>query len=233
MNIFVYSDESGVLDKAHNKYFVFGGLVFLSGEEKDIAARKYIAAERVIRERNGYGRDVEIKASVISAKEKSKLYRSLNSSYKFGVIVHQERVLNTIMQNKKSKQRFLDYVFKIGVKRCFQELIDRGVIQQEEVENIYFSVDEHSTSTNGLYELRESLEEEFKNGMFSANFTRFFPPIFPSVKSVTLRFCNSASVTLVRAADIVANKVYHNAISNNFENRFDGETDKLFISNLP
>ena len=27
MNIFVYSDESGVLDKAHNDIFAFGGLV--------------------------------------------------------------------------------------------------------------------------------------------------------------------------------------------------------------
>ena len=46
MNIFVYSDESGVLDKAHNDIFVFGGIVFLSKDERDIAARKYSAAER-------------------------------------------------------------------------------------------------------------------------------------------------------------------------------------------
>lgn len=60
MNIFVYSDESGVLDKAHNEIFAFGGLVFLSKDEKDIASRKYHAAERCVRKHGGYW-DMEIR----------------------------------------------------------------------------------------------------------------------------------------------------------------------------
>lgn len=36
MNIYVYSDESGVFDKAHNDYFVFGGLILLGTEERDV-----------------------------------------------------------------------------------------------------------------------------------------------------------------------------------------------------
>lgn len=28
MNIYIYSDESGVLDKVHNKFFAFAGLFF-------------------------------------------------------------------------------------------------------------------------------------------------------------------------------------------------------------
>ena len=35
MNIFVYSDESGVFDVAHNDFYVFGGILFLSKNEKD------------------------------------------------------------------------------------------------------------------------------------------------------------------------------------------------------
>lgn len=163
MNIFVYSDESGVLDKAHNDIFAFGGLVFLSKDEKDIASRKYHAAERIVRNSGDYG-NVEIKASTIIAKEKRKLYRSLNGFYKFGVVVDQQTVQDEIMKDKKSKQRYLDYVFKIGVKRLLEELIRRGRVDQEAVENMYFFADEHSTSTNGFYELRESLEEEFKSG---------------------------------------------------------------------
>lgn len=34
MNIYVYSDESGVFDKEHNEYFVFGGLILLEQETK-------------------------------------------------------------------------------------------------------------------------------------------------------------------------------------------------------
>lgn len=37
MNLYIYSDESGVFDNKHEKYFVFGGLIFLSKFEKDNA----------------------------------------------------------------------------------------------------------------------------------------------------------------------------------------------------
>lgn len=48
INIFVYSDESGVLDKVHNDFYVFGGLVFLSRETRDNYSRIYAAAENNI-----------------------------------------------------------------------------------------------------------------------------------------------------------------------------------------
>lgn len=233
MNIFVYSDESGVLDKAHNDIFVFGGIVFLSKEEKEIASRKYSAAERVIRESGAYSDHAEIKAANIKPKEKRKLYRSLNGFYKFAIIVNQKQVLDSIMQDKKSKQRYLDFVFKIGVKRLLEELIRRNVIDPTEVQNIFFYVDEHSTSTNGLYELRESLEEEFKRGMYSRNFLHYFPPLFPNIQRVELRFCNSEKVRLIRAADIIANRVFHDATGGNMENPFDGDQNKLYLSTHP
>ncbi len=233
MNIFVYSDESGVLDKVHNDVFVFGGLVFLSKEEKEIASRKYSAAERVIREHGGYQKGTEIKAATITAKEKGKLYRSLNGFYKFAIVVKQKQVLDSIMQDKKSKQRYLDFVFKIGVKRLLVELTRRKVIDPKEVKNMFFYADEHSTSTNGLYELRESLEEEFKRGMFSRDFTYHFPPLFPNIQSVELNFCNSEKVRLIRAADIIANRVFHKAMNGDTKNPFDNESNKLYLSTHP
>lgn len=229
MNLFVYSDESGVLDKLHNDVFVFGGLVFLSKEERDIAARKYSAAEHALRSSGQYGKSTELKAATIRATDKRKLYRSLNGYYKFGVIVDQKRVLDEIMQDKKSKQRYLDFVFKIGVKRLFEALIEHGVLEPASVQNIYFFADEHSTSTNGLYELRESLEEEFKRGIFSKDFLTFYPPIFPNIESVYLQFCNSERVRLVRAADIVANRIFHDAINGRTDNPFGIDGNKLHI----
>lgn len=233
MNLYVYSDESGVLDKVHNDVFVFGGLVFLSQEEKEKAARKYSAAERVIRRSGKYETDTELKASTLRAAEKRKLYQMLHEFYKFGIIVNQKELLDSIMLDKKSKQRYLDFAFKIAVKRLLEELIKRKVIDPNEVQHLYFFADEHSTSTNGLYELRESLEEEFKRGMYSRNFTRFFPPIFPNIKSVELRFCNSSSTRLIRAADIVANRIFHEAIGGRWENPFDNQKNKLFLSVHP
>ena len=233
MNIFVYSDESGVMDKVHNKYFVFGGLVFLSREEKEAASRRYIAAEKNIRKGGSYDRSCELKASTIAAGEKRKLYRLLNDYYKFGIVIEQEFILDSIMSNKKSKQRYLDFAYKIGVKRLLQALISENVINPEEVKNIYFYVDEHTTATNGVYELRESLEEEFKNGIHNWNFSAFYPPIFPEMDSVQLNFCNSETVTLVRAADIVANRIYHDVLSGMQFSPFDPLENKLLVTYLP
>ena len=49
MDLYIYSDESGVFDREHNDFYVFGGVIFLGKEERDIASRKYIAAENVAR----------------------------------------------------------------------------------------------------------------------------------------------------------------------------------------
>lgn len=86
MNIYVYSDESGVFDKEHNDYFVFGGLILLGTEEKENWARKYSSVEKTLRTNKGVADDYELKATQITNKEKGKLFRSLNGCHKFGVV---------------------------------------------------------------------------------------------------------------------------------------------------
>ena len=99
MNIFVYSDESGVMDKKHNKYFVFGGVVFLSKEEKDNASHQYVAAEKNIR-KGGQYKCQEIKASTIRARDKRKLYRLMKDNYRFAVVVDQTSVYKGYKRDK-------------------------------------------------------------------------------------------------------------------------------------
>ncbi len=214
MNIYIYSDESGVLDKKHNDFFVFGGVIFLSKKNKDDQLRKYLHAEQIIRQRMGFNDKEEVKATKISNTDKSKLFRSLNNVYKFGVVVRQKRLLDRIFDSKKSKQRYLDFVYKIAVKKAFQDLINRSLIEPSAVEGLCFFVDEHTTATDGKYELREGLEQELKIGTFNYSYDRFFEPIFPYLKKLELSFCNSESQPLVRAADIVANRLYYSARSN-------------------
>ena len=78
-----------------------------------------------------------------------------------------------------------------------------------DVENIYFYVDEHATATNGLYELNQCLEQELIFGTFNFNYDAYYPPLFPKAKSVVVQFCNSSKTLLVRAADIIANRLYN------------------------
>ena len=230
MDIYVYSDESGVFDKKHNEYFVFGGLLFLGNDERNECSHMYSAAEKVIREMEHFDRTRELKAAFVSNNAKGKLYRSLNRFHKIGVIIRQQRVLDRIFTNKKDKQRYLDYAFKIGLKRKLQALITSGAIDPREVRDIYVFVDEHSTATNGCYELKEALEAEFKNGTYNFNYSTQFPPLFPHMNEVCLFFKDSSSTLLVRAADIVANRIYHRARQGIEAGEHE---NKLFITWLP
>lgn len=217
MDIFVYSDESGVFDKAHNDIFVFGGLILLGSAEKEKWCRLYSKAEHDLRSRLKVSSGTELKASFISNADKGKMFRSLNNCHKFSVTIYEQRVLERIFLSKKDKQRYLDFAYKIAVKRAFESLICDGSICPEDVNSIFFNVDEHTTATNGRYELSQALEQEFKLGTYNYNYAKFYPPIFPNIRSVNVNYCNSAKQLLVRAADIVANHVYHLSVCGNYE----------------
>lgn len=54
-------------------------------------------------------------------------------------------------------------------------------------------------------------------GTFNYHYSVFYEPIFPDLKSLSLEYCNSEKKRLVRAADIIANRVYYLAVSNQLE----------------
>ncbi|MCM1258955.1 MAG: hypothetical protein NC307_14040 [Roseburia sp.] len=141
-------------------------MIFLGKEDKDAYNRKYLTAEKAIRY-GKYSHDEELKACKISNKEKGKLYRSLNQVIRFGIVINQKNVLDRIFMSKKDKQRYLDYAYKVGLKKALQRLIKEGRINPDEIETIHIYNDEHSTATNGCYELREGLEQEFKLGTYN------------------------------------------------------------------
>ncbi len=215
MNLFVYGDESGVFDRAHNDVFVFGGLVFLDKKSRDIEYRKFISAEKKIAPQYG-GKiaDGELKAARIKNKHKANLFRSTNGCIRYAFIIDQQRVVEQLFDDKKSKQRYLDYVYKVGLKRVFGRLVNGSRIDPSEVDNLYIRFDEHTTATNGRYELREGIEAEFKRGTFNYGYNMFHPPIFPAMKGgVSLDFRDSKNDALIRASDIIANQVYYHETS--------------------
>ncbi|MDR2976167.1 MAG: DUF3800 domain-containing protein [Streptococcaceae bacterium] len=224
MNLYIYSDESGVLDKVHNDYFVFGWIILLDKKDRHDANMLYLNAEKAIS--NKY--KGELKASLVTNKDKGKLFRSLNHFSKGGLVIHQKNVLDSVFGDKKTKQRFLDFVYKIGVKRHLQNLIESKVIEPFDIKEIFFYNDEHTTATNGLYELREGLLQEFKYGTHNWNYGTFYQPIFPKLSDVHLSYCASDKVRLVRSADIVANRIYNRAVSGNLTEI----SEKVFINNF-
>ncbi len=228
MNLFIYSDESGVFDKVHNDYYVYAGLIILDKDQRIEISNKYVAAENCIK--NSYSGE-ELKAANISNKDKNKLFRSLNSFHKFAVIIKQNKILDEIFKSKKDKQRYLDYAYKIGVKNALKCMENQGIISFNEIDNMYFYVDEHTTATNGRYELKESLECEFKNGTFNHKYSHYYPPIIPKLRTLDVQFCDSKTTRLIRCADIIANKVYYLVCSNNEVSL--NSIDNLYIKYLP
>ena len=147
---------------------------------------------------------------------------SLNNCIKFGAVIIQNKVSEHIFNNKKTKQRYLDYVYKIALKRTFEQLITQSIINPNDVNNIYVYTDEHTTANDGRYELHEALEIEFKIGTTNYVYMTYFPPIFKNIKNVDVKFLNSSSVTLIRAADIVANNIFYKATKSFIVNLCDG-----------
>jgi len=209
VNIFVYTDESGVFDKKHEEIYIFGGVIFLDANSKDKAGRKYIGAEKRLRKAHQKYAKGELKACKLSNKHKSSLFRSLNREITFSIVIKQTNVLDRIFDDKKSKQRYLDYAYKIGLKRAFEQLINSKIIKSEEVERLYIFNDEHTTATNGYYELKEALEAEFKTGTYNHNWNKFYPPIFENLQGIKLKYCNSSKKVHIRMADIIANQAYY------------------------
>ncbi len=230
MELFIYSDESGVFDYKHNDYFVFGGLICFETKQRDTFQRKYIHVERALRNSKYKGKNIELKASNITNAEKGKFYRSLNNVYKFCVLIKQKSLMSEVFEHPKHKQRYLDFAYKMVLKKCLKCLIDNQIIDPLKITNIHVFVDEHVTATDGKYELRENLLNEFKYGTFNHGYDHYFEPIIPKLQNVFVSFCDSSKTTLVRAADIVANHCYHNALDNNglIKNE-----DNMFVLYLP
>ena len=147
---------------------------------------------------------------------------------RFGIVINQRNVLERIFFSKKDKQRYLDYAYKIGLKKALIRLINEGKIKPEEINTVHIYNDEHSTATNGRYELREGLEQEFKLGTYNLKYDKYFPPLFEKMSGIELQFCNSSTTTLIRAADIVANRIFYMALNRELE-RLEG----IYLSTLP
>ena len=228
MKIFIYADESGVFDVKHYDYYVFAWVLCL-GKEAENTARKYLAIEKNLKEKDTYSGLDELKAFNLWPNHKMQLYRSLNSVYRGSVVIDQNRVNKNIFAVKKTKQRFLDYAFKRGVKEHLMKLVANGDLRDVDVKHLRFALDEHTTATNGKYELKEALIEELKHGTFNYTYQCFFKPPFPGIESLNLKYCDSRSKTLIRAADIVANVTLHNAMKDSL----DKLEDRQFIMRLP
>lgn len=192
-----------------------------------MASRMYSRAEKAIRSQ--YPKGTELKAVYLAHKHRGDLFRSTNRMIRYAIVIEQKRVHDGTFSHKKTSQRYLDYVYKVGLKRAFEKLMRDGVISADEVRDVIVYFDQHLTATDGLYELREGMEQEFKHGTMNVRCNTFHKPIFPNMGSLELMYKDSRSSLLIRASDIVANRAFNYAKSGNIL----GFMDKAIVVKFP
>lgn len=213
VKVYVFADESGTFDVDHNTFFTYGGVVILSKDAYDYSIRKYLGFESSLRENNeSYKVLDEIKASNMTLRDRKRAFKLINDKriVKFCIVINQKKLQKEIFNSKQSKQRFLDYALKRGIKEGINTLIYRNGIKYTDIDNVQVIVDEHSTSTNGRYDLYESIVSELIDGTFNFNYQRFYPAILRhlSRSNLKLQYLDSKNHALIRLSDVIANWAY-------------------------
>ncbi|VWL85601.1 DUF3800 domain-containing protein [Oceanivirga miroungae] len=230
MNLYIYSDESGVFDKKTNDFFVFAGILFTSRDDRNKLKSKYLTLEKSIKYDKEISPKEELKASNLANKTKKRLYSYLKDVIKFSVIIDLRKLYD--YKGKDNKQRYLDYAFKIGLKRTLKKLEKNNILKLNEIERIFIECDEHTIATSGIYDLRDTIYNEFKYGVVNFNHNAQYGAIIPDLVDVEVKYLDSKNNALIRCADIVSNFVYTSYRDFNIA-RIEKLNNEVYIELLP
>lgn len=202
--IYMYFDDSGVFHKKE-RYFVYGGYVFFSKEERDKARREYRTLSDKIKAKLECD---EVKSYGLKAKHKRSLNNVMKKYESLSVCINIRDIKEYILADKRSIHRFKDYALKRCIKAKFIQLIRDGLVNPDEDIHLIVNVDEQPTSTDGFYDLRSSIKEELRYGVGNFNYAVFHPPILNGDFEVDVYFRDSKNDYLIQAADILANSIW-------------------------
>ena len=214
MDIYVFSDESGVFDCKHHEWFVYAGIIVVGKYEMDSLARRYIAIEKNLRKNPKYRTVPELKGAFLDDKSRRKLLTVFSDTMKFAVAIRQRKLdYARVFSNTKSKQDYLDFSYRIVLRRAFEDMIARGSLFPEDEFNLLINEDNRLVTADSLHHKEEMILKEFREGAYKSRFGMCCPPLFPNIQKVKIALRNSEGSTLIRGADIIANTVYTSAFN--------------------
>ena len=114
----------------HNDFFIFAELIFLDAQENgaDIKTISFDGKETK-KEKRKYKTLPELKSTLLDHEDRRTLFRVTESCSRFCVIVKLSHLdSKSVFADKKSKQRYLDYAFKRGLKHAITCMVERGSI---------------------------------------------------------------------------------------------------------
>lgn len=205
--IYFFFDDSGVFHRNEpSGFFVYAGFVFTSRGELDAAKRKYICANKELKK--ALGVNYELKAAVLKNKHKRALFNSVSEYESLSACVELNRIYDYIIDNKKSRCRYKDYVLKLCVKRKLEDLIQTGAVKKDDDVHLFIYIDEQLTATDGYYDLRDSIQEELQHGIVNFNYGVVHEKVFTGQVTVSIPYCESKNNYLIQASDILANRIW-------------------------
>lgn len=209
-----FFDDSGVLHKNEpSGFFVYAGYVFTDRAQLDVAKRKYIHANKLIKEATK--RYDELKAARLETKYKRSLFNSVKEYPMLSLVVDISKVYDHILSDKKSICRYKDYVLKRCIKQKLLDLIAEKILDPNESITITIYIDEQLTATNGYYSLRDSIMEELQYGIVNFDYGVRHSNVFNGNVSVYIHYCDSSKNYLIQASDILANRLWTSFRTNN------------------
>lgn len=212
--VIFFFDDSGVLHKNElSGYFVYAGYVFTNRNELDSAKRKYIHANKMLK--NALCVSTELKVSNLVPKHKRSLYNSVKDYRSVAAVVEISRLYDYVIENKKSICRYKDYILKRCIKNELELMITDGILSKNEDITISIYIDEQLTATNGYYDLRDSIKEELKHGIINFNYGISYPNVFDANVEVIIHYCDSSTNYMIQASDILANRIWTSYRINN------------------
>ena len=220
--IYINLDDSGKLSKKEN-VCVYGGIVFLSKEEKD----KFITQYRSIvndtkcryckqdKNNNCDNKCPELKSSNLKPQHKRRIMNYIKKYYTIGCIIENHQIFDYIMNETASKGRYLDYALRRLIKSVIKDLIKNKKINPNLPVKLIINIDEQSTKSNGYYDLKEGIKEELLHGIYNFNYNTKYNPILFNSLEIKLTYQHSDRSYVVQAADLIAGTIRHKFIDNN------------------
>lgn len=214
-DIYFFIDDSGVLDYAKNeKFFLYCGYMIIGNKSKDNLLRKYNSIRDEIALQ--YSNEHEIKGRIFDKtigkelRDQLRLYKVMKSPFCYSLIleIKNQSVYDKILADKKSKTRYKNFALKMMIKSALKKALKDGAIEDDEL-HIKILIDEEGQSTNGVYNLEESVKSELFHGIHNFDYGNFYEPVFHCPRSsVKVNYCSSELVRPVQTADILANLCY-------------------------
>lgn len=233
--IFINMDDSGVLHY-NDEICVYGGIAFISQKAKEDFERKY---KSILKDINcSYCRKCkekcnhkcpEVKDTNIKNKHKRRIFNLIKQEYCSAIIINNKKVEESIMNNKKSRGRYRDYVQRILIKRIIEKLIKEEKIDPNKNIELIIRIDQQATSTDTNRRFIEDIEKELTKGINNYKCNVRHKPIVFSKLEIDLKYVESHKHIVIQASDLIAGETRKAVLHNKNINEIIKSTEYLNV----